>query len=71
MSKPPWNAMVMKPLARPAACSGIDSIARTRAADAIMAAPTPWTRRETTRSVAFGARPHRSELTAITANPSP
>src|SRR2546425_689903 len=38
--------MVMYPLARPSEPSGIASIASTRVADEIMAAPSPWMKRK-------------------------
>ena len=51
--------------------TGIASMASTRVAEAIMAAPTPWTRRKTMSQPTPGARPHRTELTVMTTKPVP
>ena len=61
----------MNPLARPSAPSGMASIARTRVAEAIMAAPTPCTRRKPMSQPTEGARPHSAELTVMTTKPVP
>ena len=63
--------MVMNPLARPSEPSGMASMASTRVAEAIMAAPMPWTSRNSTSRNTLGAKPHRIELTDMTANPVP
>jgi hypothetical protein len=68
---PPWNDMVMNPLARPSAPSGIASMASTRVAEAIIAAPTPWTSRNTMSQPTLGARPHSNELSVMTTKPAP
>jgi hypothetical protein len=68
---PPWNDMVMYPLARPSAPSDMASMASTRVAEAIMAAPMPWARRKAMSQPTVGARPHSSELSVMTTNPPP
>ena len=46
-------------------------MASTRAADAIMAAPTPWISRNTMSHPTLGAMPHKSELIVMTTKPPP
>src|SRR6266545_3547027 len=59
--------MVMYPLARPSEPSGIASIASTRVADEIMAAPSPWMKRKRMSCVALEASPQSRELAVILA----
>ncbi len=61
----------MYPFARPSEPSGTASIASTRVAEAIMAAPSPWTKRNTISRNALGAKPQSTKLTVMMANPSP
>ena len=63
--------MVMSPLAFPSEPSGRASMASTRVAEEIMAAPTPWTARNSTSRSTVPASPQSSEVTAMMANPTP
>ena len=61
----------MNPLARPSAPSGIASMASTRAAEAIIAAPIPCTNRKTMSQPTLGATPQRNEVIVMMTKPAP